>query len=156
MLYYFYSIRNMCCDELLSGSVEGLVEPVQSNRKYRIVGFLVTQKDLMDPASFLGVCMDGHSNGRRVCTQSCQLSLRVSTYTVVMVNAPLLQVDRVEVLREADKARLRKNDIIESVTLVTEDGEVHGPDEKWSFDSISRTAKSSPSVFALLMTVLNF
>ena len=132
------------------------MEPVQSSRKYRIVGFLVTQKDLMDPASFLGVHMDGHSNGRRVRTQSCQLSLRVSTYTVVMVNAPLLQVDRVEVLREADKAGLRKNDIIESVTLVTEDGEVHGPDEKWSFDSISRTAKSSPSVFALLMTVLNF
>ena len=68
----------MCCDELLSGSVEGLVEPVQSSRKCRIVGFLVTQKDLMDPASFLGVHMDGQSNGKRVHTQSWQLSLQVS------------------------------------------------------------------------------
>ena len=68
----------MCCDELLSGSVEGLVESHQSSRKYRIVGFLVTQKDLMDPASFLGVHMDGQSNGRKVHTQSCQLSLLVS------------------------------------------------------------------------------
>ena len=65
----------MCCDELLSGSVEGLVESHQSIRKYRIVGFLVTQKDLMDPASFLGVHMDGRSNGKMVRTQSCQLSL---------------------------------------------------------------------------------
>ena len=65
----------MCCDELLSGSVEGLVESHQSIRKYRIVGFLVTQKDLMDPASFLGVHMDGQSNGKMVRTQSCQLSL---------------------------------------------------------------------------------
>ena len=73
-----------------------------------------------------------------------------------MVNAPLLQVDRVEVLSEADKAGLRKNDIIESVTLVTKHGVVHGPDVEWSFDSISRTAKTSPSVFALLMIVLNF
>ena len=68
----------MCCDELLSGSIEGLVEPVQSNRKCRIVGILVTQKDLMDLASFLGVHMDGQSNGRKVRTQSCQLSLLVS------------------------------------------------------------------------------
>lgn len=73
-----------------------------------------------------------------------------------MVNASLLQVDRVEVLKEADKAGLRENDIIESVTLVTANGEVHGPDVEWSFDSISRTAKSLPSVFALLMIVLNF
>ena len=65
----------MCCDELLSGSVEGLVESHQSSRKCRIVGFLVIQKNLMDPASFLGVHMDRHSNGRKVCTQSCQLSL---------------------------------------------------------------------------------
>ena len=68
----------------------------------------------------------------------------------------MLQVDRVEVLKEADKAGLRENDIIESVTLVTANGEVHGPDVEWSFDSISRTAKSLPSVFALLMTVLNY
>ena len=66
---------NMCRDELLSGSVEGLVESQQSTRKYRIVGFLVTQKNLMDPASFLGVHMDRQSNGRKVRTQSCQLSL---------------------------------------------------------------------------------
>ena len=72
------------------------------------------------------------------------------------MNAPLLQVDRVEVLSEAGKAGLRKNDIIESVTLVTTDGEVHGPDVEWTFDSISRYAKSSPSVFALLMIVLNY
>ena len=65
----------ICCDELLSGSVEGFVESHQFSRKYRIVGFLVTQKDLMDPASFLGVYMDGQSNGRKVCMQSCQLSL---------------------------------------------------------------------------------
>ena len=56
----------ICCDELLSGSVEGLVESHQSSRKYRIVGFLVTQKDLMDLTSFLGVHMDRHSNGRKV------------------------------------------------------------------------------------------
>ena len=56
----------ICCDELLSGSVEGLVESHQSIRKCRIVGFLVTQKDLMDPTSFLGVHMDRHSNGRKV------------------------------------------------------------------------------------------
>ena len=68
----------------------------------------------------------------------------------------MLQVDRVEVLSEADKAGFSKNDIIESVTLVTKHGVVHGPEAEWSFDSISRTAKSSPSVFALLMTVLNF
>ena len=68
----------MCCDELLSGSVEGLVEPVQSSRKCRIVGFLVTQKDLMDPTSFLGVYMDRYSNGRKVHMQSCELSLLVS------------------------------------------------------------------------------
>ena len=73
-----------------------------------------------------------------------------------MVNASLLQVDRVEVLSEADKAGLRENDIIQSVTLVTTDGEVHGPEAEWTFDSISRTAKSLPSVFALLMIVLNF
>ena len=73
-----------------------------------------------------------------------------------MVNAPLLQVDRVEVLSEANKAGLCKNDIIESVTLVTKHGVVHGPDVEWSFNSISRTAKTSPSVFALLMIVLNF
>ena len=73
-----------------------------------------------------------------------------------MVNASLLQVDRVEVLKEADKAGLRENDIIESVTLVTTDGEVHGLEAEWSFDSISRTAKKSPSVFTLLMTVLNY
>ena len=68
----------------------------------------------------------------------------------------MLQVDRVEVLEEGSKAGLRKNDIIESVTLVTTDGEVHGPEVEWSFDSISRTAKNSPSVFALLMIVLNY
>ena len=58
----------------------------------------------------------------------------------------MLQVGRVEVLKEANKAGLRKNDIIESVTLVTANGEVHGPDAEWSFDSISRTAKTLPSV----------
>ena len=51
----------MCCDWLLSGSVEGLVEPQQSSRKCRIVGFLVTQKDLADPATFLGVRMCEYS-----------------------------------------------------------------------------------------------
>ena len=56
----------ICFVELLSGSVEGLVESHQSSRKCRIVGFLVTQKDLVDPASFLGVHMDRHSNGRKV------------------------------------------------------------------------------------------
>ena len=68
----------ICCDELLSGSVEGLVESHQSSRKYRIVGFLVTQKDLMDPTFFLGVYMDRYSNGRKVHMQSCELSLLVS------------------------------------------------------------------------------
>ena len=29
-------------------------------------------------------------------------------------------------------------------------------DVEWSFDSINRTAKTSPSVFALLMIVLNY
>ena len=56
----------ICCDELLSGSVEGLVESHQSSRKYRIVGFLVTQKNLMDLGSFLGVHMDRYSNGGKV------------------------------------------------------------------------------------------
>ena len=50
----------------LSGSVEGLVESHQSCRKYRIVGFLVAQKDLMDPTFLLGVHMDGHTNSRKV------------------------------------------------------------------------------------------
>ena len=68
----------------------------------------------------------------------------------------MLQVGRVEVLSEANKAGLRKNDIIESVILVTANGEVHGPDADWTFDSISRTAKTLPSVFALLMIVLNY
>ena len=71
------------------------------------------------------------------------------------VNVPLLQVDHVSVLREGDKAGLRDNDIIQSVTMVTAEGVV-GPDAEWSFDRISRTAKNSPSVYALLMTVLNF
>ena len=74
----------------------------------------------------------------------------------MLVNAPLLQVDQVRVLSEGYKAGLHENDIIKSVTLVTEAGGVHGPDAEWSFDRISRTAKDSPSVFALLMTVLNF
>ena len=68
----------------------------------------------------------------------------------------MLQVGRVEVLKEANKVGLRKNDIIESVILVTANGEVHGPDADWTFDSISRTAKTLPSVFALLMIVLNY
>ena len=68
----------------------------------------------------------------------------------------MLQVDRVRVTSEGSKAGLRENDIIESVTLVTTDGEVHGPDADWSFDKINITAKNSPSVFALLMIVLNF
>ena len=73
-----------------------------------------------------------------------------------LVNSPVLQVDWVRVMSEGNKAGLRENDIIQSVTLVTADGEVHGPDVEWSFDSISRTAKNWPSVFALLMIVLNF
>ena len=64
-------------------------------------------------------------------------------------------MDWVRVTSEGSKAGLRENDIIEYVNLVTTDGEVHGPDVEWSFDKISRTAKNSPSVFALLMTVLN-
>ena len=59
-------------------------------------------------------------------------------------------------MSEGSKAGLRENDIIQSVTLVTTDGEVHGPDADWSFDKINITAKNSPSVFALLMIVLNF
>ena len=43
-------------------------------RKCRIVGFLVTQKDLVDPASFLGVHMDGHSIGRKVHNLTCYTS----------------------------------------------------------------------------------
>ena len=35
----------------------GVVDPHQSMSKCRIVGFLVTQKDLVDPGSFLGVKM---------------------------------------------------------------------------------------------------
>ena len=68
----------------------------------------------------------------------------------------MLQVDWVRVMSEGSKAGLRENDIIESVTVVTTDGEVHGPDADWSFDKINITAKNSPSVFALLMIVLNF
>ena len=41
--------------------VEGLTEPHQSSRKHRVVGFLVTQKDLEDPASYLGVRMHEYS-----------------------------------------------------------------------------------------------
>ena len=59
-------------------------------------------------------------------------------------------------MSEGSKAGLRENDIIESVTVVTMDGEVHGPDANWSFDKINITAKNSPSVFALLMIVLNY
>ena len=59
-------------------------------------------------------------------------------------------------MSEGSKAGLRENDIIESVTVVTADGEVHGPDANWSFDKINITAKNSPSVFALLMIVLNY
>ena len=60
----------------------------------------------------------------------------------------------VSVLSEGDKAGLRENDIIQSVTVVTAEGVV-GLGTEWSFDCISRTAKNSPSVCALLMTVLN-
>ena len=140
----------MCCDWLLSVSVEGLVEPHQSMRKCRIVGFLVTQKDLVDPASFLGVHMDQYSTRKVILPATI-----FSTYELMLVNVPLLQVDWVSVLSEGSKAGLRDKDIIQSVTLVTADGGVHGPDAEWSFDRISRTAKNSPSVFALLMTVLN-
>ena len=56
---------------------------------------------------------------------------------------------------EGNKAGLSQNDTIHSVTVVTAEGVV-GPDADWSFDRISRTAKNSPSVCALLMTVLNF
>ena len=56
---------------------------------------------------------------------------------------------------EGDKAGLRDNDIIQYVTVVTAEGVV-GPETDWSFDRISRIAKNSPSVCALLMTVLNF
>ena len=61
----------------------------------------------------------------------------------------------VSVLSEGDKAGLRENDIIQSVIVVTAEGVV-GPETEWSFDGISRTAKNSPSVYALVMTVLNF
>ena len=37
----------------------------------------------------------------------------------------MLQVDRVSVMSEGSKAGLQENDIIESVTVVTTDGEVH-------------------------------
>ena len=80
----------------------------------------------------------------------------MSHMRVLMVNALLLQVDRIPTRSKGNKAGLREGDIIQSVTLVTTDGGVHGPDTEWSFDSISRTAKDKPSVFALLMTVLNF
>ena len=61
----------------------------------------------------------------------------------------------VSVLSQGDKAGLRDNDIIQSVTVVTTEGVV-GPETDWSFESISRIAKNSPSVCALLMTILNF
>ena len=35
-------------------------------RKHRIVGLLVMQKDLADPASFLGINMDKHSHIKKV------------------------------------------------------------------------------------------
>ena len=141
----------MCCDWLLSGSVEGLVEPHQSMRKCRIVGFIVTQKDLVNPASFLGVHMNKYLT-RKVILPATIFSM----YELVLVNAPLLQVDWVPTMSEGNKAGLCENDIIQSVILVTADRGVQGPDTEWSFDRISRTAKNSPSVFALLMTVLNF
>ena len=73
----------------------------------------------------------------------------------MLAHVPLLQVDHVSILSQGNKAGLRDNDIIQSVTVVTAEGVV-GPETKWSFDGISRTAKNSPSVYALLMTVLNF
>ena len=73
----------------------------------------------------------------------------------MLVHVPLLQVDRVSVPSEGNKAGLRENGIIQSVTMVTAE-RVVGPETDWSFDGISRTAKSLPSVCALLMTVLNF
>ena len=76
-------------------------------------------------------------------------------YYPILAHVPLLQVGHVSVLSEGDKAGLRENDIIQSVTVVTAEGVV-GPETDWSFDGISRTAKSLPSVCALLMTVLNF
>ena len=130
---------------------KGVVDPHQSMRKCRIVGFLVTQKDLVNPVSFLGVHMNKYSTRKVILPAAI-----FSTTELVLVSAPLLQVDQVRVLSEGYKAGLHENDIIQSVTLVTAEGGVHGPDTEWSFDRISRTAKNSPSVFALLMTVLNF
>ena len=51
------------------------------------------------------------------------------------------------------KAGLRYNDIIQSVAVVTAEGLV-GPDTEWSFEGIKRTAKSSQSLYALMMTVV--
>ena len=45
---------------------EGHAVPSQSMRKQWIVGFLVTQKDLVDPATYLGVSMYKYSVDRKV------------------------------------------------------------------------------------------
>lgn len=67
---WFHVYSFTCCD--CPWSVEEIEElPVyQSNRKHKIVGFLATQKDLVDPASFLGVHMDERSS-RRVILSAC-------------------------------------------------------------------------------------
>ena len=67
----------------------------------------------------------------------------------------LLQVEHVRIMSEGYKAGLCDNDIIRSVTVVTAEGVV-GPETEWSFEGIKRIAKDLPSVYALLMTVLNF
>ena len=71
------------------------------------------------------------------------------------VHGPFLQVERVEVASEGYKAGLHENDIIQSVTVVTAEGVVV-PDKEWDFEGIKRVARDSPSVCALLLTVMNF
>ena len=83
------------------------------------------------------------------------MAMESIVYYPMLAHVPLLQVDRVSVPSEGNKAGLRQNDIIQSVTVVTAEGAV-GPETKWSFDGISRTAKNSPSVCALLMTVMKY
>ena len=54
-----------CCLQTFADIVE--LPAHQSSRKHRIVGFLVTQKDLVDPATFLGVRMYEYANKKVPC-----------------------------------------------------------------------------------------
>ena len=67
----------------------------------------------------------------------------------------LLQVDHVSAMSAGEKAGLHYNDIIQSVTMITAEKPM-GPYTEWSFEGIQRIAKDSPSVYALLITVVNF